>query len=321
VLASRRPGVGPLLREWRQRRHLSQNDLALGSGLSPRHLSFVETGRSRPSPEVILHLAEHLDVPLRDRNSLLLAAGYAPRYRETPLDAPEMDTVRTTLDRLLAGHQPYPAVVVDRCWNLVAMNAAAGILTEGCAPELLAPPVNALRVCLHPGGMAPRILNLAEYGSHLLVRLRRQHAATGDPALRDLIDELSGYPTVDTAAADAHGNADRAADPATDVVLLLHYASSAGELSLFSTIATFGAPNDITTAELAIESFYPADAPTADILRARAETVTPAPAATPAAADTASPDAPAPGAASAAQATHHEPVHARSGSTHRRRQS
>jgi transcriptional regulator with XRE-family HTH domain len=307
------PPVGELLRDWRQRRRMSQLDLSVEASVSARHLSFVETGRSRPSPEVILHLAEHLDVPLRDRNALLLAAGYAPRYRETPLDAPEMHGVRATLDRLLAGHEPYPAVVVDRCWNLVAINAAAGILTEGCAPSLLEPPVNVLRVCLHPEGMAPRIVNLADYASHLLVRLRRQHAATGDAALAELIDELLAYPSVDGLARHGHADtgSDPAGDPASDVVLLLRYASAEGELSLFSTIATFGAPNDITTAELAIESFFPADAATAQVLRDRSEGVhAPAGGAEPAA-----------GRTEPTASSHPDAVHARSTSTHRRRQS
>src|SRR4051794_17209016 len=157
------PGIGPLLRDWRQRRRLSQLDLALEAGVSARHPSFVETGRSRPSPQMVLHLAEQLDVPLRDRNHMLLAAGYAPAYNERPLDAPELEPVRAALDLVLAGHEPYPALVVDRGWDIVAANSAVNVLTEGVAPELLGPPANAMRLALHPDGLAPRIANLGEW--------------------------------------------------------------------------------------------------------------------------------------------------------------
>src|SRR3954449_10444144 len=174
-------GIGPLLRDWRRRRRLSQLDLALEAGVSPRHVSFLETGRSRPSPEMVLHLADQLDVPLRDRNQLLLAAGYAPAYGEHPLDAPEMAPVRDAIDGVLAGHDPFPAVVVDRWWNIVAANAALSLFTDGVAPWLLEPPANALRVALHPEGVAPRILNLGEYRAHVLDRVRRQAALAAAP--------------------------------------------------------------------------------------------------------------------------------------------
>src|SRR4051812_39079615 len=186
--------VGVMLRDWRRQRRLSQLDLALEAGVSTRHLSFVETGRSRPSPEMVEHLAEQLDVPLRDRNRLLLAAGYAPAYRERTLDEPEMGPVREALDRVLAGHEPYPAVVVDRGWNVVAANASVGVLLEGVAPELLEPPANVLRISLHPDGVAPRIANLGEWRAHLLERLGRQVALTGDAELAALHDELRAYP-------------------------------------------------------------------------------------------------------------------------------
>src|SRR5256885_7712840 len=192
-----RPPVGMLLRDWRQRRRLSQLDLALEAGVSTRHLSFVETGRSRPSPEMVLHLADQLEVPLRDRNQLLLAAGYAPRYAERGLDEPEMAPVREALELVLRGHEPYPAVVVDRGWSMVAANPAVGLLTAGVAPELLEPPVNVLRVSLHPDGMAPRIANLGEWRAHLLERLARQVAVTGDERLAALDDELDGSPGPD----------------------------------------------------------------------------------------------------------------------------
>jgi transcriptional regulator with XRE-family HTH domain len=241
--------VGPLLREWRQRRRLSQLDLAVEAEVSSRHLSFVETGRSQPSRELVLHLAERLDVPLRERNALLLAAGYAPVYRETPLDAPDMAPVRDALDRILAAHAPFPAVVVDRGWSLVAANdPALGLLTSGVSPTLLEPPVNALRVSLHPDGLAPRIGNLAEWSAHLLDRLRRERDVSGDPALAALYDELRAYPRVVERVEHA--------GPALFVPLELD------GLRFFSTVATFGTALDVTLAELSIESFFPADAAT-----------------------------------------------------------
>jgi transcriptional regulator with XRE-family HTH domain len=185
------PGVGDLLRDWRRRRRLSQLDVSLDAAVSARHLSFVETGRSKPSRELVLHLAEHLDVPLRDRNALLLAAGYAPAYSETPLDDYTMAPVRAALDKILAGHAPFPAVIVDRRWDLVSANAPAlALLGDGVAPELLEPPANAMRVCLHPDGLAPRIVNLPEFGAHLLTRLTRQSALAPDLGLSELIEEL-----------------------------------------------------------------------------------------------------------------------------------
>jgi transcriptional regulator with XRE-family HTH domain len=257
------PGVGPLLRDWRQRRRLSQLDLAGEAAVSARHLSFVETGRSRPSRELVLHLAEHLDVPLRERNTLLLAAGYAPTFRQTALDADEMAPVREALDTILAGHQPYPAVVVDRGWDLVTANAAAlAMLTDGIADHLLAPPANALRVSLHPDGLAPRIVNFGEWAAHLIDRLRREAEAYADPQLLALHDELCGYPGVaGSTLPDA---------PAGRLFVPLVLRHPAGELTFFSTVATFGTARDITVEELAIESFFPADEATATALRAAA---------------------------------------------------
>jgi transcriptional regulator with XRE-family HTH domain len=201
--------VGELLRQWRERRRLSQLDLALQADVSTRHLSFVETGRSRPSRGMLLRLAEKLELPLRERNQLLLAGGYAPVYGQASLDAPEMAGVRAALRQVLAGHEPYPAVVVDRTWNLVDANASVAMFVGQASPELLAPPANVLRLSLHPGGMAPRIANLGEWRAHLLGRLRR------------------------------------------------------------SIMASFGTPLDVTVAELAIESFFPADAETGLFLRER----------------------------------------------------
>ena len=190
-------GVGDLLRDWRQRRRLSQLDLSNEAAVSARHLSFVETGRSKPSRELVLHLAEHLDVPLRERNSLLMAAGYAPVYRERSLDDAEMDPVRGALDMILAGHEPYPAVIVDRLWNLVTANAAAlSLFATGVAPHLLEPPVNVVRLGVHPDGLAPRTRNLAEFSEHLLVRLQRQLAVSPDAELQALYDEVLTYPGV-----------------------------------------------------------------------------------------------------------------------------
>ena len=199
-------------------------DLAVEAEVSTRHLSFVETGRARPSRELVVHLAEHLDVPLRDRNALLLAAGYAPVYHETPLDAGPMAPVRDALEKILTGHEPFPAVIVDRRWDLVSANRPAlGLLTDGVAPELLAPPVNALRVSLHPDGLAPRIGNLAEYSAHLISRLQRQAVLSPDPAVTALLDELRAYPGVDEPPAAA------APDPAAELFVPLRLRSGAGE--------------------------------------------------------------------------------------------
>src|ERR1700729_2114657 len=244
--------AGHLLRQWRQRRRLSQLDLAIAANVSSRHLSFVETGRSRRTSQMILHLAEHLDVPLRDRNALLLAGGYAPAYPERGLAEPELTAIRTALTRVLAGHEPYPAVVVNRWWELVDANAGIALFTRDVAPELLAPPVNALRLSLHPDGMAPHIANLPEWRAHLLTRLRRQAETAGDTRLAELHDELAGYPG---------GQAQPPA--ATDVVVPLRYR----ELNFLSITAVVGTPLDVTVSELAIESFSPADAPTAAALR------------------------------------------------------
>jgi transcriptional regulator with XRE-family HTH domain len=251
--------VGELLREWRERRRLSQLELSLQAEISTRHLSFVETGRSRPTPEMIMRLAEQLDVPLRDRNTLLLAGGYAPAFAERSLDEPALAAVRAALRQVLAGHEPYPAVVVNRWWKLVDGNASVGLLTAGAAEWLLEPPINVLRLSLHPDGMAPRIVNLAEWRSHLLSRLLRQAQASGDQRLAALHEELLGYP-----------GGTPAAHPATDVVVPLRYRAGDTELSFFSITAVFGTPLDVTVDELAIESFYPADEQTAAALHGHA---------------------------------------------------
>ena len=251
--------AGDLIREWRQRRRLSQLDLAIAANVSSRHLSFVETGRSRPTSEMILHLAEHLEVPLRDRNALLLAGGFAPAYPERGLAEPELHAVKNALKRVLDGHEPYPAAVVNRWWELVDANAGIALFTGDVRPELLEPPVNVLRLSLHPDGMAPRIANLPEWRAHLLARLHRQAEATGDPRLFSLYSELEAYPG---------GQGDQGAQPPlpTDVVVPLRYRTAQAELSFLSITAVIGTPMDVTVEELAIESFYPADPQTAKAL-------------------------------------------------------
>jgi len=250
--------VGDQLRDWRQRRRLSQMDLALDADISTRHLSFVETGRATPSRDLLLHLADQLGVPLRDRNALLLAAGYAPAYAERPLDDPALAAARAAVDLVLKAHEPFPALAVDRHWNLVAANGAIGPFLDGVAPELLTPPINVLRLSLHPQGLAPRILNLAEWHGHILERLRQQIAATADAGLIDLHAELSSYPVPDAKAAPVDYGG---------VVVPLRLRTAAGDLSFFGTVTVFGTPVDVTLSELAIEAFFPADAATAKALR------------------------------------------------------
>jgi transcriptional regulator with XRE-family HTH domain len=257
-----RAPIGELLRAWRQRRSLSQLELALEADVSSRHVSFLETGRARPSREMVLRLADHLEIPLRERNGLLLAAGYAPQYVERSLEEPEMAPIHQALDRFLRAHEPYPAVILDRHYNLVSGNDAVAVLTEGIAPELTEPPANALRATLHPQGMAPRILNLPEWSAHLLQRLRRQAAITGDPELEQLYHELSSYPNVSLEAPhdERTGN---------EIVLPLRMRDGERELAFFSTVSTFGTAVEITLAELMIEAFYPANATTAACLLQR----------------------------------------------------
>jgi transcriptional regulator with XRE-family HTH domain len=253
--------IGEQLREWRQKRQLTQLSLATHAEISTRHLSFIETGRSAPSREMILRLAAHLDVPLRDRNDLLLAGGFAPAYAETALEAPQMAAVRKAIRQVLTGHDPFPALVVDRDWNVVDANRSFSLFTRGAAPELLVPPVNALRLALHPAGLAPRIVNRAELRAHLLNRLYRR-ISLGDTSLSALYEELSGYPC-------EHGAAALDVDRSPDIVVPLRLREGDQELALFCTVAVFGTPRDITVAELAIESFFPADATTSEFLLAR----------------------------------------------------
>ena len=254
-----RTRFGALLRDWRRRRGLSQLELALDVRVSARHLSFVETGRSRPSAELVLQLTERLDVPLRDRNQLLVAAGHAPAYGERDLDEPSMQPVRAAVSRVLAGHEPYPALAMDRHWELVAANEALMRLTAGVAADLLEPPVNVLRLLLHPHGLAPRIANLAEKQANLLERLRIQALAAGDPALDALHAELRALPGGDTRPGP---------EPAgSEVVVPLRLRHEGVELALLGTIMTFGTALDVTVSELVVESFFPADEATAAALR------------------------------------------------------
>lgn len=249
-------GFGELLRDWRKRRRLSQLDLATEAEVSQRHLSFVESGRARPSREMVLHLAEQLEVPLRERNLLLVAAGHAPVFPERALDDPAMGAARDAVRRVLAGHEPHPALAVDRHWTLLAANRALAPLLDGVDAALLAPPANVLRLSLHPKGVAPRIANLPEWRAHILARLRRQVEVSADPVLRALLDELRGYPvpaaTHPVPAAELGG-----------VAVPLRLATSAGMLSFLSTTMVFGTAVDITLAEITIEAFFPADAATA----------------------------------------------------------
>ncbi len=260
--------VGAMLRDWRQDRRRSQMDLSIDVGVSTRHLSFVETGKSRPSPELVLALAEHLDVPLRERNALLLAAGYAPRYHATPLDDTALASVRQALAELIRAHDPYPAVVVDRGWNVVLANGGAKGFLVGVDEELLEPPLNIYRVTLHPDGMASRIENLAEWAHHLMATLAREVAITRDKSLRSLLDEISSYPTV--SGLDGAWRT-RGEMPAVVVPLRLRVGDGADAVvqSWFSTNTSFGTPVDITLDELHVELFHPADEATAAIVGGR----------------------------------------------------
>ncbi|GLW06558.1 transcriptional regulator [Microtetraspora sp. NBRC 13810] len=257
----REESVGDLLRDWRRRRRVSQLDLAIEADVSARHISFLETGRARPSRDMVMRLSEHLDVPLRHRNRLLVAAGFAPLYRERSVEAPEMAAVRLAMDKILAGHEPYPALVVDRAWNVVTANAAAAMLLEDIPAHVVGETVNILRVSLHPDGVAAHLVNLPEVRAHLLASLRRQAEASGDGVLTELHDELSAYryPGVDV---------DNARPPgAPDILVPLRIRRNGTVLSMFTTIATFGNAVDVTVSELAIEMFWPSDEATAAALR------------------------------------------------------
>jgi transcriptional regulator with XRE-family HTH domain len=252
------PPVGALIRDWRQLRRLSQLDLALDAEISQKHLSFIESGRSQPSRDMVLLLAATLSVPLRERNALLLAAGFAPVYGERGLDDPSLATARAAIDLVLKGHEPYPALAVDRHWTLLAANAAVPpLLGLASDPELLRGPVNVLRLSLHPGGLAPAIVNLSEWRHHILARLRQQIRATADPVLAALLEELTAYAAPPTPATRKGKHIEPEPEPGIVVPLQLRLGEAV--LSFFSTTTVFGTPVDITLSELAIEAFFPAD--------------------------------------------------------------
>lgn len=250
--------LGEQLREWRTRRRMSQMDLALDTEISTRHLSFIETGRSKPSAAMLGRIADCLEVPHRARNALLLAAGYAPDYQERPLDSPEMTGMRAIVEHVLKGHEPYPALAVDRHWNMIAANEAIAILIEQVSPALLTPPVNALRIALHADGLAPQIVNYGEWRAHILHRLDLQIEASADAGLIALREELAGYAVEANDNGMAHVNS---------VAVPLVLDTIAGRISFVSTVTIFGTPVDITLSELAIEAFFPADAESAALLQ------------------------------------------------------
>ncbi len=256
VTASASPDVGSLLRTWRERRRLTQLELALDAGVSARHLSFVETGRSKPGRAMLLRVAERLAIPYRERNEILLAAGYAPAFPERTLEDPALSPVRDALDRILAAHEPYPAIAFDRGWDLVAANTAASAMVERADidPSLLEPPINVLRIGLHPRGLAPYIANLARWRAHFLGRLAQQIAITGDSELSALLRELSDYPGGDGEAA-----AQRELEATDFLGPVRMHAPGGGDWSFFGMFASFDTPFEVTTSELALELLFPAD--------------------------------------------------------------
>jgi transcriptional regulator with XRE-family HTH domain len=264
--------IGTLLRDWRVRRGRSQLDVSVDAGVSTRHLSYVETGRSRPSPELVLLLAQHLDVPLRERNQLLLAAGYAPRYGQTSLDDPSMTHVRSSIQRMLDAHDPYPGVAIDRRWDVVLANRAASLLIADVPAHVIGGRPNVHRVCLHPDGLARSTINLTDWATYLVGQLRRTAVLTGDPGVDELLTEVEAYPAV--AALERHPSSDRTGvdpgphDGAPTLLVPFRWASPLGDLELFTTLTTFGTPRDVTLDELAIELFFPADDTTARALSA-----------------------------------------------------
>ncbi|RVU39174.1 helix-turn-helix domain-containing protein [Hwanghaeella grinnelliae] len=257
--------AGELLRDWRQRRRLSQLALAADADISQRHLSFMESGRSKPSRDMVLRLTGHLDVPLRDRNAILTAAGYAPHYPQHPLDAPELSMARETVERILHGHMPHPALAVDRHWTLLAGNDAVTAMLAGVAPHLLEGEVNALRVSLHPDGLAPRILNIHEWRGHILHRLSHDIEKCADPVLVALYDELKSYPVPGQAGP-------MRTDPAQEgrIAVPLRLKGESSPLSFLSTTTVFGTAVDVTLSEVTIEAFFPADEDTAHAMAALA---------------------------------------------------
>ncbi|WP_082006687.1 helix-turn-helix domain-containing protein [Sphingomonas sp. ERG5] len=254
--------VGDQLREWRQKRRMSQLDLALDTEISARHLSFLETGRARPSREMVLRLSEQLEMPMRERNLLLTAAGFAPLFGERSLDDPEMAGARRAVDLILAGHEPWPALVVDRCWNLIAANRGVAPLLATVSPALLAGVPNVMRLALHPDGLAAQIVNLAEWRHHLISRLKRQAQAASDSGLDDLVAELESYP--------APPMADAKPQDLGGIAVPMKLLMGDRVLSFLSTTTVFGTAQDVTLSELTLETFFPADDATAEMVRALA---------------------------------------------------
>jgi transcriptional regulator with XRE-family HTH domain len=256
-------GFGPRLRQWRQQRGLSQLALALQAEVSTRHLSWLETGKSQPSRAMVLRLAAQLQVPLEERNQLLVAAGHAPAWLRRSLDDPALAVALQTVRRLLAAHEPYPALAVDRHWNLLAHNRIVGLLLQGVDASLLTPPVNVVRLCLHPRGLAPMIVNRRLWQAHLLGQLRPRPGMVTDALQQALIDEVQAAMAAEPQPAREPPDADAGAA----LVLPLHLRTPFGELNLIGTITVFGTPQDVLLSELAIESFFPADEATATLLQ------------------------------------------------------
>lgn len=255
-------GAGPLLRAWREQRRVSQLELALRAGSSARHISFVETGRARPSEEMVLRLAEHLDVPVRERNALLLAAGYAPRFPETPLDDPALGALREGIEQLIGGFEPYPALVVNALYDVVAANSGVLELLDGVPQDLLEPPLNTMRLTLHPRGLAPRIRNLRQWRGHLLAQMERHIALRRSEPLRALYEEVAAYPVPGSAGED-----EEAEEVAAYFALPMRIEHRGRTLSFVSSVSTFNTPMDVTVAELAVETLLPADPATAKYLQ------------------------------------------------------
>jgi transcriptional regulator with XRE-family HTH domain len=259
--------IGEHLKTWRKRRRLSQLDLALNADVSTRHLSFIETGRSQPSRDMVLHIAGHLDVPLRERNVLLLAAGYAPEFPERSLDDPALTAARRAVEVVLRGHEPFPALAIDRHWTLVSANRMLPMLLEGVDHGMLAPPVNVVRLSLHPEGLASRIVNYREWRQHIVERLRHQVELSADSVLIDLLADIDRFPFPE------HEDTSVPGPDFGGVAVPLRIRTGRGILNVYSTTTIFGTPIDVTLAELAIESFFPAEAATAVAFRRYAETL------------------------------------------------
>lgn len=258
--------VGSLIKIWRERRRKSQLDLALDAEISTRHLSFVETGRAKPSREMILLLAENLQIPLRERNKILITGGYAPTFSEKTLDDFSMAAVREAIDLILKGHEPFPALAVDRVWNMVAANRIVPILLDEISPKLLEPPANVLRLSLHPEGLAPKIVNFNEWRNHILRRLKKQAEDTGDTRLEELFNELSKYKK-------NNRKSEKSLESNPQIIIPLQIKTKFGVLSFISTTTVFGTPVDVTVSEIALETFFPADAATQEVFSKMSESM------------------------------------------------